>query len=105
MKSLSVHQLLAWRKDQEPHLLLDIREPYEREVSHIDGIHIPMEQVIERLSEIPEDIPVVVHCRSGVRSAAVTHALTNQYGFDNIHNLEGGIRAWADEIDPNLEVA
>ncbi len=105
MKSLSVHQLLACRKDQEPHLLLDIREPYEREVSHIDGIHIPMEQVIERLSEIPEDIPVVVHCRSGVRSAAVTHALTNQYGFDNIHNLEGGIRAWADEIDPNLEVA
>jgi len=46
-----------------------------------------------------------VHCRSGARSAAVTHALTQQYGFDNIHNLEGGIKAWASEVDPNLDVA
>ncbi|MDA0939828.1 MAG: rhodanese-like domain-containing protein [Bacteroidetes bacterium] len=105
MKSITVQELVAWRKDGVEHMLLDIREPYEREVSHIDGVHIPMEDIVERLADIPEDIPVVVHCRSGARSAAVTHALTQQYGFDNIHNLEGGIRAWAEEIDPNLDVA
>lgn len=105
MNSLTVHELQAWRIDGVEHLLIDIREPYERAVSHIDGMHIPMEQIVERLEDIPQDIPVVVHCRSGARSAAVTHALTHQYGFDNIHNLEGGITAWAAEIDPNLDVA
>ena len=105
MNSITVQELVAWRKDGVEHMLLDIREPYEREVSHIDGVHIPMEDIVERLTDIPEDIPVVVHCRSGARSAAVTRALTQHYGFDNIHNLEGGIKAWASEIDPNLEVA
>lgn len=105
MNSLTVHELQAWRNDGVEHLLIDIREPYEREVSHIDGMHIPMDQIVERLGDIPQDIPVVVHCRSGARSAAVTHALTHQYGFDNIHNLEGGITAWAEEIDHNLDVA
>ena len=105
MNSITVHELLAWRNEGVSHSLIDIREPYEREVSHIDGVHIPMDEIVDRLGEIPEDGPVVIHCRSGARSAAVTQALTQQYGFDNIHNLEGGITAWAAEIDPNSEVA
>ena len=105
MNSITVQDLVTWRDQSEPHMLIDIREPYEREVSHIDGVHIPMEHIVDRLDDIPQDIPVVIHCRSGARSAAVTHALTQQYGFDNIHNLEGGIKAWASDIDPNLDVA
>lgn len=105
MNSITVQELVAWRNDGVEHMLLDIREPYERDVSHIGGVHILMEDIVHRLADIPEDIPVVVHCRSGARSAAVTHALTHQYGYDNIHNLEGGIRAWAEEIEPNLDVA
>ena len=105
MKSITVQELVSWREEGISHALIDIRESYEREVSHIDGVHIPMDDVLERLGEIPEDIPVVIHCRSGARSAAVTHALTNQYGRINVHNLEGGIHAWVTHIDPNLEVA
>ncbi|MGB1384967.1 MAG: rhodanese-like domain-containing protein [Flavobacteriales bacterium] len=105
MKSITVQELREWRESGVEHTLIDIREPYEREVSHLDGLHIPMGDVLSRLSEVPEDCPVVIHCRSGSRSAAVTHALTHQHGFDNIHNLEGGITAWAAEIDPNLDVA
>ena len=105
MKSITVQELAQWRSEGVLHTLIDIREPYEREVSHLDGVHIPMAEIVERLGEIPEDTPVVIHCRSGARSAAVTHALTQQYGFDNVHNLEGGITAWAAEIDPNLDVA
>jgi len=105
MKSITVQELLAWRNEGVSHTLIDIREPYEREVSHIDGVHIPMEDIVSRLGEIPEDSPVVIHCRSGARSAAVTHALTQQYGRTNVHNLEGGITAWATHIDPNLDVA
>jgi rhodanese-related sulfurtransferase len=105
MESITVQELHEWRESGVEHTLIDIREPYEREVSHLDGLHIPMGEVLERLSEIPEDRPVVIHCRSGSRSAAVTHALTFQHGFDNIFNLEGGITAWAAEIDPNMDVA
>ena len=105
MKSITVQELAQWRSEGVSHTLIDIREPYEREVSHLYGVHIPMAEIVERLGEIPEDTPVVIHCRSGARSAAVTHALTQQYGFDNVHKLEGGITAWATEIDPNLDVA
>ena len=57
MKSITVQELAKWRNDGVSHSLIDIREPYEREVSHLDGVHIPMAEVVERLSEIPEDTP------------------------------------------------
>ena len=64
-----------------------------------------MADLKSRIDDIRTDVPVVIHCRSGARSAAVTHALSQQLGFDNVHNLEGGIRAWADQIDPSMDVA
>ena len=105
MKSITVSELAEWRERGVEHTLIDIREPYEREVSHLDGLHIPMGDLLSRRSEIPQSHPVVIHCRSGARSAAVTHALSTQYGFDNVHNLIGGIAAWANEIDSSLDVA
>jgi adenylyltransferase/sulfurtransferase len=104
MKEITVQTLHAWREQGVEHTLIDVREPYERDVSDIGGVHIPMGEVLSRLAEIPTGHPVVVHCRSGSRSAAVTHALT-AHGLDNVHNLTGGITAWALAIDPNLEVA
>ena len=105
MKSITVEQLQAWRQDGTPHTLVDIREPYERSVSHLDGIHIPMSEVMNRLGELPQEEPLVIHCRSGARSAAVTQALTLQHGMDNVHNLTGGIMAWASTIEPQMDVA
>lgn len=49
-----------------------------------------------------KDKPVVIHCRSGARSASVINALETQYGFTNLFNLKGGILAWAMEIDPTI---
>ena len=49
MNSITVHELLAWRNEGVSHSLIDIREPYEREVSHIDGVHIPMDEIVDRL--------------------------------------------------------
>ena len=104
MNEINVETLKRWRDEHIPHTLVDIREPYEREVSHIEGLHIPMGEIMQRMDELPTDHPVVIHCRSGSRSAAVTHALT-AHGLDNVHNLQGGITAWAERLDPNLEVA
>ena len=105
MKSISVEQLQAWRQDNIEHTLIDIREPYEREVSHIDGKHIPMADIPAHVEHLPKHHPLVIHCRSGARSAAVTQALTTQIGMDNVHNLEGGITAWAAAFAPEMDVA
>ncbi len=61
-----------------------------------------MSQLVDRLSEIPKDVPVVIHCRSGARSSAVIDALSTRYGFTNLINLKGGIMAWKAEVDPTL---
>lgn len=73
--------------------LLDVREPVEWLAGHIDGsAHIPMNQVPQRIAEIPTDSTVVVVCKVGGRSAAVTGYL-RQHGVDAI-NLAGGVVAW-----------
>ena len=105
MKSIDVKTLVKWREEKREHQLIDVREPWEVEVSNIKGVHIPMNELLESIEQIRMDIPVIVHCRSGSRSAAVVHHLTLQLGYENIYNLEGGIEAWSQEIDPNLEVA
>jgi phage shock protein E len=73
---------------------LDVREQSEYDAGRIPGVTlIPTGQVANRLSEIPKDKPVIVTCRTGNRSAAVTKFLQEQ-GFTNVHNMEGGIVAW-----------
>lgn len=87
-------QTVAAVKDTEDVLVLDVREQWEYDEGHIPGVTlIPMNEVSSRLNEIPTDIPVIVTCRSGNRSGQVTEYLREQ-GFDNVHNMEGGILAW-----------
>ena len=81
-------------KDNDDVFLLDVREPWEYEEAHIPGVTLlPMGEVASRLSEIPTDKEVIVTCRSGNRSGQVADFL-RQNGFDNIHNMSGGILAW-----------
>lgn len=81
-------------QDEEAVLLIDVREQWEYDEGHIPGItHIPMEDVPNRLSEIPTDKTVILTCRSGNRSGQVTNLLRDN-GYDNVHNMAGGIVAW-----------
>jgi phage shock protein E len=81
-------------KDRDDVVVLDVREPYEYEAGHIPGVTlIPMNDVPQRLSEIPTDKTVIVTCRTGNRSSQVTDYLRQQ-GFDNVHNMAGGIVDW-----------
>lgn len=105
MKEIGVKELLAWREDGKEHQLIDIREAYEFEVGNLGGEHIPMGTIIDRHAELRQDIPVVLQCRSGGRSAAVLTALQDRFGMENLYNLKGGATAWAAEVDPSLEVA
>jgi len=103
MKEVTVQQLKQMQDAGENYQLVDVREEYEVEICSIGADHIPMGEVLDRASEIKKDIPVIVHCRSGARSANVINALEMQLGFTNLHNLKGGILAWANEIDDSLE--
>lgn len=87
-------QTVASVKDREDVFLIDVREQWEYDEAHIPGVTlIPMEEVANRLAEIPTDKEVIVTCRSGNRSGQITDFLREQ-GFDNVHNMDGGILAW-----------
>lgn len=105
MKEIDVLELSEWRKASKAHQLIDIREDYEFEAGNLGGIHIPMGRIIERHEELSRDMPVVLQCRSGGRSAAVLTALEDRFGMDNLYNLKGGAQAWAAEVDSSIEVA
>lgn len=102
MKEVNVSELEKGLHENEM-VLIDIRESYERDIAKIDQAeHIPMGDILDRASEIPRDKKVVIHCRSGQRSAAVIDALEKEHSFENLYNLQGGILAWSDEIDSSL---
>ncbi len=87
-------------------VLIDVREPYEWSAGHIEGAtHIPMNQVPERLAEIPKDKEVVMICRSGGRSGHVQQHLLGAQGYSRVLNMTGGMQRWAREVDPSIRVA
>ncbi len=102
IKELTVNELQALRESANPPFVVDVREPYEYAIAHIDGELMPLGSIGEFASRIPRDRKVVVHCRSGVRSARAIRQLEDGHGFDNLYNLKGGILAWANEIDTEL---
>ena len=84
--------------------LIDVREPHEYEIVSIPGaVLIPKDRILsgEALSEIPQDKPVVLHCKSGARSADALAAL-HQAGFKDAVHVGGGVLAWAKQVDPSL---
>lgn len=104
MKSVNVQELKKMIDAQEDFLLFDVREQHEFDAAEMGGVLIPMNEIPSRQAEIPTDKKVVIHCRSGARSANVISWLEQNYGYTNLYNLEGGIKAWAEEIDPSLTV-
>lgn len=101
MKELSVRELKEKMDNGEPLKLVDVREPDEADICEIGGELIPMGSILQRLDDIPEDKPVVFHCKSGKRSEKVVEKL-EQMGYENVYNLGGGILAWSKEIDPSV---
>ncbi len=104
MKVITVKEFKEKQDNNSGIVLIDVREQHEFDAAQMGGILIPMSQIQERYSEIPKEGEVVIQCRSGMRSANVIHFLEQQYGYNNLINLEGGIVAWSHQIDPSIQI-
>lgn len=103
MKEITVEELKRMKENGEDFQLIDVREDFEYQMSNLEGENIPLGGVLIETEKISKDKPVVVMCRSGKRSAMAIMQLEQQ-GFTNLYNLQGGILAWASEIDPTISV-
>jgi molybdopterin/thiamine biosynthesis adenylyltransferase/rhodanese-related sulfurtransferase len=104
VKEIDVHGLAQLRENGTDFQLIDVREPYEYAIAHIDGELMPLNSISDFATQIDKTKKVVIHCRSGVRSAQAIVELETNFGFKNLYNLKGGIRAWAQEVDHDIAV-
>ena len=98
---MQVEELKQRLDGGEDLFILDVREPHEYQICNLGGHLIPLGDLPRRVNELDTSKEIVAHCRSGVRSAKAVNFL-RQAGFKKVHNLAGGILAWADRIDPSM---
>jgi rhodanese-related sulfurtransferase len=102
MKEVTAHELKSMMDNKEDFQLIDVREPLEFEISNLNGELIPLGEVIDNAERIVKDKKVVIHCGSGIRSAVAIQELERRFGYTNLYNLKGGIKAFAHEFGSSL---
>ena len=104
MRELTVQQLhnMMEENPQARPRLLDVREPWEFQLARIDGSELmPMRTIPNEVDALDRSHPTVVICHHGTRSLQVV-AFLERMGFQNLHNLQGGIDAWSREVDTRV---
>ena len=99
--AITVTELKERLDNGERVTIIDVREPYEWDISNLEEYGaklIPMGELRDRLDEVKPDVDTVFQCRSGNRSGQVVSYLRKR-GYDRVWNLEGGILAWSDQVD------
>ncbi len=100
IQEISARELKSLIDGHEKFTLVDVREPHEYQIAKIPGSRlIPLGEIAQRANELDTADDIVVHCRSGARSAKAIHALQGM-GFKRLRNLKGGILAWSQDVDP-----
>jgi len=99
--AMTVEELKQQLDSKKDLFILDVREPHEYQICNLNGYLIPLGDLPKRVHELDSSRDIVAHCRSGVRSGKAVTFL-RQAGFKKVHNLTGGILAWADKIDPKM---
>jgi molybdopterin/thiamine biosynthesis adenylyltransferase/rhodanese-related sulfurtransferase len=101
IQEITATELKARQDRGEKLFILDVREPHEYQICNLNGKLIPLGELPRRVNELDSSVEMVVHCRSGKRSADAIHFLQTA-GFKKLLNLKGGVLAWADEVDPRM---
>ena len=101
-EEISARELRSRLEEQQPLVLLDVRDEWETRLCRLDhAIHIPIEEIEFRVAELDPGDEIIVYCHHGVRSAAVVSYL-RQLGFTRAVNLAGGLDQWARTVDPSM---
>ncbi|MBL7729215.1 MAG: molybdenum cofactor biosynthesis protein MoeB, partial [Dinghuibacter sp.] len=103
VREILPEELYQWQVTGKLFQFIDVREPDEYERVNLGAELIPLGVVLDHAPEISLDVPVVIHCKGGTRSAKAIRQLEKQFGFSNLYNLKGGILAYIDEIKPELQ--
>ena len=101
ISEITATELKARQDRGEKVFILDVREPHEYQICNLNGKLIPLGELPRRVNELDSSVEMVVHCRSGKRSADAIHFLQTA-GFKKLWNLKGGVLARADEVDPRM---
>jgi sulfur-carrier protein adenylyltransferase/sulfurtransferase len=101
IQEITATELKARQDRGDKLFILDVREPHEYQICNLNGKLIPLGELTRRVNELDSSVEMVVHCRSGKRSADAIHFLQTA-GFKKLLNLKGGVLAWADEVDPRM---
>ncbi len=101
-EQISARELKAALERGDELVLVDVRQPHEQKIARLPGARlIPLDQLEHRLVELDRGDEIVVHCKSGERSARATKLL-REAGFLHVRNLTGGILAWSRDVDPSV---
>lgn len=104
MTQITPEVLQQWLADtgRKPPLLLDVRQPWEYQTCRIEGSTLaPMNTIPARAQELDPGTETVVICHHGARSYQVALFLERN-GFSKLYNLQGGVNAWADQVEPGM---
>jgi molybdopterin/thiamine biosynthesis adenylyltransferase/rhodanese-related sulfurtransferase len=101
LSEISVEDLKKKLDNKDDIFILDVREPHEYQICNLNGYLIPLGDLPKRVSELDSSREIVAHCKMGGRSAKAV-AFLKQSGFTKVHNLTGGITAWAERVDTKM---
>lgn len=102
IKEITATEFYNLQISGEKFQLIDVREADEYEKVNIEGELMPLAAITTNAEKIRKDIKVVIHCKMGGRSAKAIRELEEKYGFTNLYNLKGGIFAFIDDVQPQL---
>jgi adenylyltransferase/sulfurtransferase len=102
IKEISVQEVYDWQVRREDFQFIDVREPHEYDIVNLGAELMPLSNISKFADKIDRTKKVVVHCKTGGRSAKAIRELEEKFGFNNLYNLKGGIFEWIDEVDPDM---
>jgi molybdopterin/thiamine biosynthesis adenylyltransferase/rhodanese-related sulfurtransferase len=102
VKEISVKELYDWQTRGEDFQFIDVREQHEYDIVNLGALLIPLGVVSEHADKIDRTKKVVIHCKSGNRSAKAIRELEDKFGFKNLYNLKAGILGYIDEVNPEM---
>ena len=103
VKEISVKELYDWQNRGEDFQFIDVREQHEYDIVNLGAELIPLGVVSQHAEKIDRKKKVVIHCKTGNRSAKAIRELEDKFGFKNLYNLKAGIFGYIDEVNPKMQ--